>query len=328
MLITKISEIKKILNAGIAKYNSICILTHKNPDGDGLCAALALQEMISQFGKNADLVLEDYCPEIYDFLDGEERTKVYSDHMIYDLLIILDCHEEERLGICTPLIPTAKQIVVIDHHVQQNILEDASTYIDTETVSAGAIVFKMYEKELEEFPAEEATYIATAIYTTILNDTDNFLNRNTDEDTFYISSKLMQYGIIPGYITEHFLLSNTADQIKFVGEVLATIETFDDEKVLFMHATQDMLYRNGLDNTATSKLTRWVKGTRHVEALACIVEVRKNRYRLSLRSNNINVNKVAVKFGGGGHKKASGCELKGSLVEIKNIILEEFRKQL
>ena len=185
----------------------------------------------------------------------------------------------------------------------------------------------MYEKELENFPAEKANFIATAIYTTILNDTDNFLNRNTDAETFSISSKLMKYGIVPGYITEHFLLSNTADHMRFVGEVLATIETYDDEKVLFMHATQDMMYRNGLDNTATSKLTRWVKGTRNIQALACFVEVNKNRFRLSLRSNHINVNKVAVKFGGGGHKKASGCELKGSLEEIKKTILEEFRKQ-
>ena len=328
MLITEINEIKNILITAIDKFNSICILTHKNPDGDGLSAALAMQEIISEKGKSADVILEYPCPEAYDFLQGEERTKVFSDHMIYDLLIVLDCHEEERLGRCTPLIPTAKKIVVIDHHVLQELIPEASTFINTETVSAGAIIFNIYEKELESFPPDKANYIATAIFTTILNDTDNFLNRNTDAETFSISSKLMRYGIIPGYITEHFLLSNTADHMRFVGEVLATLETYDYDKVLFMHATQEMMHRNGLDNTATSKLTRWVKGTRSVQALACLVEVRKNRYRLSLRSNYIDVNKVAVKFGGGGHKKASGCELKGSLREVKKTILEEFREQL
>jgi phosphoesterase RecJ-like protein len=89
-----------------------------------------------------------------------------------------------------------------------------------------------------------------------------------------------------------------------------------------------MLQRNGLDLKANNKLTRWVKGTKNTKISICFQEVSRDRYRLSLRSNYVDVNKIATKYGGGGHKKASGCEIKGNLDTIKQSILEDIRKQL
>ncbi|NQT65516.1 MAG: DHH family phosphoesterase, partial [FCB group bacterium] len=117
MIINKLSEIKKILSKAVKDYSKIAILTHKNPDGDGFPACLALQEILLQQNIKSDVVLEEEALEIYDFLNGYERTKVFSESMIYDLLIIMDCHEVERIGICEPLIPTAKKIIAIDHHI-------------------------------------------------------------------------------------------------------------------------------------------------------------------------------------------------------------------
>ena len=73
---------------------------------------------------------------------------------------------------------------------------------------------------------------------------------------------------------------------------------------------------------------RWIKGTKNVDVSICFQEIRKDRYRLSLRSSRVDVNKVAVLFGGGGHKKASGCEMKGTLSEVQKTILNELKKQL
>lgn len=328
MIIKSSGEIKTSLLEAVDKFSKIAILTHKNPDGDGLPASLALQEILSQLNVKADVILEEEPSELYDFLNGFERSKTFSEYMLYDLLIILDCHEVERIGICEPLIPTAKKIIAIDHHILSEPIQDADTYIDTSAVSAGAIIFNMFKDMMPKFEEGSANYIAKAFYTTILNDTDNFLNQNVDAQTFHICSELMQYNINPGTITEMFLLNKPANEIRFVGEVLSTIETFDDDQILFMHATNDMLKRNHVGHDGNSKLTRWVKGTHNVKVAVLYHEVVKNRYRLSLRSNYINVNKIAVKFGGGGHQKASGCEMKGSLEELQNILLEEIREQL
>ncbi|MDP8200888.1 MAG: bifunctional oligoribonuclease/PAP phosphatase NrnA [Candidatus Tenebribacter burtonii] len=328
MIIEKLSEIKKIFNEAVNNYSKIAILTHKNPDGDGFPACLALQEILQQQNIKSDVILEEEPSEIYDFLNGYERAKVFSESMIYDLLILLDCHEVERIGICEPLIPTAKKIIAIDHHILSEFIEDADTYINTSTVSAGAIIYNMFKKEIKKFNDKIANYIAQAIYTTILNDTDNFINQNVDGETFLICSELMQYKINPGRITELFLLNKPANEIRFVGEVLSTIEIFDNDQILFMHSTVDMLNKNKVGHEGNSQLTRWVKGTHNVKVTVLYQQVVKNRYRISLRSNYINVNTIAVKYGGGGHEKASGCEMKGSLEELKITLLEDIREQL
>jgi phosphoesterase RecJ-like protein len=328
MRIKELAIMKQHLNAAINEYDSIGIITHKTPDGDGLGASLAMQELLARRNKKADVVLEEPIPVVYDFLDGERRTVIFSENLRYDLLIILDCHEKERVGRCEPLVPFSQKVFALDHHIQGEMIPDSETYLDTNTVSVGAILFKMFEDELDALPPESAQYIARAIYTTILNDTDNFLNANVDAQSFAICSKLMKYNIQPGRITELFLLSKPANEMRFIGEVLSTIQTFDDDNILFIDSTYEMLRRNNLEQEVNNKLTRWVKGTKNVKVTVCFQEVNRNRYRLSLRSNYINVNKIATKYGGGGHKKASGCEIKGNLDTVKQTILEDIREQL
>ena len=328
MKIEKLSEIKNILDNAVEKYSSICILTHKNPDGDGLCASLALQELLLRNNKKADIILEVEAPDTYDFLQGFQRTKVFSQSLIYELIIILDCHEKERIGICAPLLFTAKKVIAIDHHIERDMIPEADTYIDTKITSVGAILFNMYEKEIKDIPEKSSNYIAKAMYTTIINDTDNFLNSNINAETFDICSKLMKYNIFPGNITEKFIYNKPVNQIIFVGEVLSSIRTFNNDQVLFMGSNREMLRRNRLGNEATTKLTRWVKGTRNVKVTICYQEINKNLYRLSLRSNFIDVNRIATKYGGGGHQKASGCEIKENLENIIEMILNDIREQL
>ena len=325
MRIKELVIMKQHFNAAINKYDSIGIITHKTPDGDGLGASLAMQELLASWSKKADVILEEPIPAVYDFLDGERRTIVFSENLRYDLLIVLDCHEKERVGRCEPLIPFSQKVISFDHHILGEMIPDSVTYIDTNAVSVGAILFKMFENEIDVLPPESAQYLAKAVYTSILNDTDNFLNSNVDAETFAICSKLMKYDIQPGMITEMFLLSKPANEIRFVGEVLSSIQTYDNDTILFMNSTLDMLQRNGLDLKANNKLTRWVKGTKNMKVIVSFQEVSKNRYRLSLRSNYVDVNKIATKYGGGGHKKASGCEIKGNLDTIKQTILEDIR---
>ena len=115
--------------------------------------------------------------------------------------------------------------------------------------------------------------------------------------------------------------------MRFVGEVLATIDTRENGKILFITSTVEMLKRNNLNQDENSKITRFVKGTKGVLCTIFLQEVNKNRYRISLRSNHINVNKIAVKFGGGGHMKASGCEMRDELSKLKKIFVEEIKEQ-
>ena len=328
MKIKTIAELGSLLKTAFESYSSVGIITHKNPDGDGIGSALAMQEILNARNIKADIILERELSPLYDFLSGQERTVILTDDLKFDLLIILDCHEIDRIGECFQLISKAKQVIIIDHHLENKLIEPSLSFISYEYASVGAIVYLTFKNEIKDLPDRSRKFIADSIYTTILNDSDNFLNANTDGLTFSICSKLMRYDLIPGQITETFLLSESAEQMRFVGEALTTIETFEQGKILFFHSTLDMLKRNNLRSEANDKMTRWVKGTKNVRVVVYFQELERHKYRLSFRSNFLNVNMIAVKFEGGGHKRASGCRMFGSLEEIKVIILDEIQNSL
>ncbi len=258
----------------------------------------------------------------------KKNTEILSESMEFELIILVDCHEKNRIGKCSTLIDKANGIIAIDHHPAGNVIPASNTYIDTESVSAGAIIYRLFAEEIKYFPEQIKNYLGKAFYTTILNDTDNFMNANVDKLTFEICAELMETGIVPGNIAEKFLFDKTAAEMKFIGEVLSKIEIHSEGKVMFLFSNLKMLEDNNLTSEVTSKLTRWVKGTRGVKVFVYFREIANNKYRLSLRSNFINVNAIAVKFAGGGHKKASGCEMEGDLTNVKEIILQEIGTQL
>jgi bifunctional oligoribonuclease and PAP phosphatase NrnA len=327
MKIIDISKLKVLFLNNIRKNNQVGIVTHTKPDGDGVGAALALQEILYGYKVEAEIILEYNLPENYDFLEWENRIKLYSEELSYNNLIILDCHERSRLGKCSTLIDKAKEIIVIDHHLENDII-DSNHYIDPGMVSVGAIIFKMFETEITNLKESSALYIAKVIYVSILNDTENFINTNTDEETFRICSSLMKLGLEPGDITRQFLLNKSAIEMKYIGHILNTIVEYADGRIVFLHSTKSMLKEYGLPGSVNSKILRWAKGLRDVDIVVYFSEMSRGQYKLSLRSDLLDVNLIASRFNGGGHKKASGCSIKGKLSDIKTIVLQEIKKQL
>ncbi len=312
----------------LKKSDSVAILTHQNPDGDGFPATLGLKRLLEANNITADIVLEEPISDLYNYLKGKEYSKVYSDTVFYETAILVDCHESDRVGKCKPIVEKAKNIFTIDHHIENNVIKRAENLILPDCVSAGVIIFNLFEDDFNNLEEKDKKYVADCIYTTILNDTDGYFNKNINENTFLTASKLMKFGLDPSFIAEKFLLNRTVDEIRFIGETLSKIETYHNGQVLFMSSTLKMLEQRGLTQHATSKLTRYVKGVIGVKIIVYFSELEKDYFRLNLRSNVINVNKIAVKFGGGGHKNASGCRIRGKLSDIKKLVLKEIEKQL
>jgi phosphoesterase RecJ-like protein len=328
MILQTISDLKNalIIHAGRAK--SIGIVTHQNPDGDGLPACIALKIIFKELGYESAIVLEEQAPNTYDFLQAKSYTITMKDEYQFDFLILLDCHEKKRIGNCSVLVDRANNVITIDHHPPIETIQKASCFFDVDIVCAGAIIYKLFSDEMKMFTPDKQNYLANAFYTTVLNDTDNFMNANVDEYTFQFCSELMKYSLNPGIITQEFLFKKKPNEMRFIGEVLATIDLKLNQRVLFMHSTKEMLDRNALTDDATTKLTRWVKGVENVLVVVYFRETETGSYRLSLRSNFINVNIIAAKYNGGGHIKAAGCEIIGSLQNVKNEILKDIQEQM
>ena len=273
--------------------------------------------------------MEENPPPLYNYLNASEHTEVYNKNMSFQTVILLDCHEKERVGDCSPLIESADYIFTIDHHRQGKLIDNAINFIHIDYACVGIILYKMFRDKCDKFKDSDKEHIAKCIYTTILNDTNNFMNTNTDALTYKICAELINWQLKPGEIAKKFLLNKTPLQLKFIGESLATIKTYYNNKIVFLQTTIAMLSRNCIKRKDIPKIVKYLKGVKGVEAVVLFHELKENEYRLSLRAlGDVNVNKIAIKYDGGGHKKASGCSIKGDFKQIKDEILQELIKQL
>ncbi len=330
MVLRDIKELYTLLDKSIIKYKEILILTHRNPDGDGLAACLALKMIMSEvYSRESVILLEAKAPSFLNFIQVEKHT-THIDNKKYDLVIVIDCHESDRPNVDLRYFREAKEVIFIDHHEAniEELLSNYTYYIDSEEVSTGSILHKLFFSAVKQLDQALQKYYADCIYTTILNDTDNFLNSNVTRETYEISADLMDSGLSPNEVIVSFLLSKPWQYFKFVGGVLSSIESHFEGNVLIMNSDLKTLEELGLDNEATSKIMRWIKGVQGCQCQVYIQEMRLNYYRISFRSDVIDVSIIAKSFNGGGHKKAAGGEISGSYLEVKELILQKLSEVL
>lgn len=329
MFVPNINTLSKEFTSSIKNAFSILIVTHKNPDGDGLAACLALKLIINElYKKNATILLEKKAPDFLSFLNVEFHTQTTFENADYDLVIGLDCHESFRTNLDQTLFDHAGKVIFIDHHeiIQKAVNDNFLYYVDIHEVSTGVILHKMFYTQLQNSDSEIKKYYADCIYTTILNDTDNFLNSNVDKQSYETCAQLMDFGLVPNQVIMDFLLKKPMQYYQFIGSVLSTLEAYDEGKIIFLHSTLSMLKEFGLDGDATSKMMRWTKGIESAKIQVYFQEAEHNLFRISFRSDYYDVAELAKSFNGGGHKKAAGCEVQANLKDLKLMILEALRK--
>lgn len=303
-------------------------VTHNNPDGDGLAVCLGLRKLFSFKGVTLDIILQGGSLERLSYLDVNEHTIKLTPETEYDNILIIDCHSFDRIDEAGAIVRKAERVLIIDHHVKGEVIDNADYYIDTNASCVGVIVFKLLKDDLIKADQETQKYFAEAIYTSIVNDTNNFLNTNVNKDDYEVSAELLQFGLEPSKIAVALLYEKEAAEWKMIGETLTTIELFVDGKVLFFYTTRESLENNGLDKETTSKMTGHVKGAKGVEIILYYREESETKFKFSIRSDIHNVRQVATAFGGGGHEKASGFTLTGNAKEVVSKVVEEIRTKI
>jgi len=322
-------NIKIRLMEELSKAESIVITSHIGLDGDGYCSALALQRIISFLGKNSVIVTDNDNLNRYDYLqDGKVQEKRFSSlndkERTFSLAIALDCNSYDRLGDRRVLIDNSITTIVLDHHQQENGLIEADLcYIDPSFACVGELVFSLLEEEINKMPFPDRIFVCNCLYTTILNDTNNFANANTDAEVLNFAAKLVDLGIQPHKLYQNFFLNQSAEEMRYVGQTLSTIELYHQRQILVMHSTYSMSKENHIDPDSIMNVTRWVQGVKGIQVIVYLREDKENVYKISLRSETVDVNKIAVRYGGGGHKQASGCNMYGDIEEIKAKLLKD-----
>lgn len=313
----------------LSKAESIALTTHVNSDGDGMVALFALQEILWQKGLDSTIISDGEDLSRYDFLEHKAKVLPFEDEMQFDATIVVDCNSYDRLGTRHALVDRAENVAVIDHHIlEHNPLEGDLLHIDYAQVSVGAMIWQLFEDEIMGYEPNLRNFLARCTYVSILNDTNNFVNANSKKEVFELAAKLCDEGIEPHVLNREFFHNCSVSEILYNGRTLSTITMELDRRVLFLFSDYALAQELDYDPENKMSVVRQVQGVAEALGVIYCQEIKPDVWKISLRSIILNVQEIAAKYGGGGHRKASGLTLKGKLDEVKATLLCEFEKAL
>lgn len=300
----------------IENKNSFAITTHVRPDGDGVGSSLGLCWLLRSLGKQAEVVLRDDIPFSYTTLPGaDEIRKVGEVNGKYDAVFVIECSDINRPGIkgLENLIT-----VNIDHHSSSEHFGTIN-WIDATASAVGEMVYNLCKAIGGRISKE----IAECIYLAIVSDTGSFHFPNTTERTLKVASELIKVGVKPAQISEVVYNSYPWSRIELMRQVLSTVKRNESGNIAWMRQTLAMSDQAEAVDGDSNGFVNIPLAAKDIEAVIYMREVQPDCFRVSLRSkDNINVARVAEKFGGGGHKNAAGCRVEGDWDTIEAQIVE------
>lgn len=310
-----------ILLDEIAEAGTIAIGGHIRPDGDCVGACMGLYGYLSDNYPDcqAAVYLEE-LPEAFSYLNREEAFTAKIENC--DLFISLDCGATDRLGDSEEVFQKAKRTLNIDHHISNEEFADVN-YVEPKASSTCEVLCGLLEMD------KIGSFSAQAFYTGIIHDTGVFKHSNTSRRTMEYAGQLMEKGIPFGRILDESFYYKTFKQLQIMGRCLLESVRIMDGKCIFSVVTRRVLEFYDARPSDLSGVIDELRTTEGVEVAILLTEKDTVEYKVSMRSNSIvDVNKIAVFFGGGGHIRAAGCEIKGSAFDVINNITEHIEKQL
>ncbi|SNX55472.1 bifunctional oligoribonuclease/PAP phosphatase NrnA [Thermoanaerobacterium sp. RBIITD] len=307
---------------GIKKANDMIIVTHISPDGDGLGCVTAMYKAMIKINKNVNVFIDDKLPDIYRFLPYIEKiTKPFDKKA--DLLFIIDCADENRMGNAKELLKTIPISINIDHHIS-NTLYATMNYVDTNAASSAEIIYQIIKMLGIDIDSD----IAKCLYTGIVTDTGSFMYSSTTSFTHEVAGDLINNGVSVSEISDKIFHNIKFNKLKLIGKILNKIELYENNKIAYMEIKNEDFIETGTDLTDVENIINYGRDIDSVEVAVLLVE-NNDEVKGSLRSKNyINVNKIAKEFNGGGHVRASGFTINGKLSNIKEQILKAIKNEL
>ncbi|WP_434311287.1 DHH family phosphoesterase [Hominifimenecus sp. rT4P-3] len=304
----------------------ICIAGHIHPDGDCVGACLGLYNYIREICPDAlvQVYLEPFS-EHFAFLKGAETVNhEYPKTEPYDVCFALDCGDKERLGAAGSYWDAASKKVCIDHHVTNTNFGDVN-HICPKASSTSEVLYELMDD------SRITREIAECLYVGIVHDTGVFKHSNTEERTMAVAGRLMAKGVSSSYIIDETFYKKTFAQNKALGRALGSAKLWLNGKFIAGAITARDMQELGLLSRELDGIVDQLRVTSGVQAAAFLYEseAAEQKWKVSLRANEgVDVSKIAVLFGGGGHVKAAGCTMSGEWTEIADQLAKLVKEQL
>lgn len=296
----------------LAGVHTVAIGGHIRPDGDCVGSCLATYNYIKTYYPEitVDVYLEP-IPNIFKFMaHSEDIVSDFSKDKKYDLFIAQDCGDTGRLGEAVKYFERASRTICVDHHVSNQSFADEN-YIFPEASSASELVFELLPKE------RITKEIAECIYTGIVHDTGVFQYSCTSKKTMEAAGFLMECGINYPKIVDETFYTKTYNQNQILGLALLKSKLHLDGKCISSVITEEDMRKYDVLPKHLDGIVSQLRVTKDVEVAVFLYETGDGTFKVSTRSREqIDLAEIAVRYGGGGHKRAAGFSMTGDADEI------------
>lgn len=311
----------------ISNHQYFYVIGHKEPDGDCIASCLGIADILKKSNKEYKLLsagpfkrpeikkFEKQFSNKTDFLDNKDREITG--------LIILDCSELSRLGEIDGDL-SGLDIFVIDHHKTSNLPENAKGFIASEAPACAYLVQIFYEKILGKIPLK----LANILFFGLSTDTGYFRFLSQDSaEVFMAAARLVSYGVEPRMIYNEINSGKPYSTRQLLGVLLSKAERYLDGKLVITYETLEDTKKYGSEGRDSDALYQLLLSSQDVEAAVFLRQDTISTCTGGFRSvDKIDVSQVAAKFGGGGHKNASGMSTDGKIENLIPLIVKEFAK--
>lgn len=306
----------------IENKSTFGITTHIKPDGDGVGSSLGLCWLLRSLGKSAEVIVHGDVPPAYKSLPGADEIRdVKAIDSQYDAIFVIECSDLSRPGIAGL---DSEFTVNIDHHATSEHFGTIN-WIDSTASAVGEMIYNL----CKAIGGRVTKEIAECVYMALVTDTGSFHFSNTTDRTLKVASELIKAGAKPAAISEAVYNNYPWSRVELMRQVIGTIKRHDEGRIASMRQTLEMRKIADAVDGDNNGFVNIPLSARDVLASIYMREIGEEKYRVSLRSKgDINVARVAEKFGGGGHANAAGCSVDGNWDEKEAEIVSRLRAEI
>lgn len=310
----------------IRRNQNFVITTHVNPDGDGIGSEVGLYRFLQDLNKSVRIVNSSCTPRKYQFLDPQQEIMLFDPAkpclplLNAEVIFILDISRWERLGPMREAIQHHRALkICIDHHPICGDFADVNLVCE-DACASGELVLDL----LTFMEGTLTARIAEALYSAIITDTGVFRFPNTNERTLRAAARLLETGINASSIYEQIYERCTPQRVKLLGMAMFNLEYLHSGQLAWTVITQEMLRQMAVEPEEVEGFVDMARGIRNVLASLLFLELPDGTVKVSLRSkDDVDVNRFASRFGGGGHRHASGVLLNGPIDKAVDLIISQ-----
>jgi bifunctional oligoribonuclease and PAP phosphatase NrnA len=303
----------------LAAADRVLLTSHRRPDGDGTGSMAGLASLLRALGKTAVIYSVDPIARRYRWLplvDTTVHTIPFDER--FDCTVIVDCADVSLLGDTLPPPEVCGTLITLDHHASGHPFGDVAVW-DPEASAVGVLVVRIAER-LGWILTTEA---AVPLYVSLISDTGGFRHANTNSEALRVGSELIRAGVVPATIAASLEERPSPGKLRLLGSVLSTLELVCAGRVGVLSVTTDMVEGARASWEDIEGMVNWARNVEGVQVGVLLTTAKGGGVRVSMRSRSVKVDvgRVCMSLGGGGHPGAGGCHVDADLATTKDRVV-------